>query len=298
MRFEELNEFNGDSSYQTVNEYLDVWDDVLSNVKGVKKAASICSGGEVSFFNILPKVEDTLDCIDHSLASMYFAIGKYHIIEKLGSGKAHKLLQTAVAEWETPKRDEFGRRLSYGTLKETGPAATCRRLMMEVNEKLPTAYFGDRIKANPGYYGEGAIAPMYQNGVTLDQIKAFRRKRTKITFVHGDLNDLKERGPYDLVYLSNALEYSGRNGSRFPVHEWVKPGGYIALTSGRGRVSRGLPAAVADRVELVRRTPQDYNVPGARRNYGMSSWVYILLKNERDPNYKVPTPPRYPSYRY
>ncbi len=34
----------------------------------------------------------------------------------------------------------------------------------------------------------------------------------KIKLIHGDLTDTSDRAPYDLIYLSNALEHTDRNG--------------------------------------------------------------------------------------
>jgi hypothetical protein len=46
---------------------------------------------------------------------------------------------------------------------------------------------------------------------------------------------LSERGPFDLVYLSNALTYAGNNTSRYyeKLKNVVKPGGYLLCTSTR-----------------------------------------------------------------
>jgi hypothetical protein len=279
VKFENLHDFNGSSNYVVVNELLHVWDEVLSDVKGVKRAASICSGGEVSFFNILPKVEESLECIDHSLGSMYWALGKYHTIEKLGAAKAHEFFKGPIRDGKYD-RDRYG----YAAKYVPGPKEKkFHELFAEANGKYTTNYLGEHKTRGYDPYGLESLCPLY-NDISLDAIKKFRANRTKITFIHGDLNDLIERGPFDLVYLSNALEYQGRNGSQFNIRAAVKEGGYIALTTGS---SRTLHSCVDSLVREKVVGPADYRDANRKRDarYGMYSWTYMLLRNEEDPNY-------------
>src|SRR4051812_5629858 len=91
--FEDLNGFNGTSTeFPFCNEHLKTWHKALDGIE-VDNAASICSGGEVTFFAILPHVKEKLVAIDHSYRSMFYAIAKYHVVEKLGAVKAHKLFK-------------------------------------------------------------------------------------------------------------------------------------------------------------------------------------------------------------
>ena len=274
MRFENLHDYNGHSNYAVVNENIEVWDEVLSDVSGVEKAASILSGGEVAFYNVLPKVGKQLDCIDHSLASMWYAIGKYHIIEKLGAEKAHQLFCTASQRFDRDHRSP-----TYGRVKKDGAYWDCLKLFDAANDKLPTKRLGV-------YHRDLSILPTVYQYVPVEKLKEFRANRTKVNILHGDLTDLIERGPYDFLYLSNALEYVGRNGDKFPIKDMVKKGGYIALTAGHSFEMRGLPRHVSDRIILKQKRA---GRPSDGLKYGMS-WNYFLLKNTRDPKYRVPKP--------
>lgn len=254
MRFEDLNTYNARSvCFAVCNENIATWREILVNVE-VDNAASICSGGEVSFFGILPRVKEKLDLIDHSYQSMFYAIGKYHAVETLGAEKAHELFRDRNAlYWDAYYRDR--------------PMPELMRLFKEANENLPTQ------KDAQAYYDCYGLPAIFDNDVTKEDVGKFREAREKITFMHGDLNDLIERGPYDLVYLSNALQYKGRNGDAFEIEKYVKPGGYIALTYGSG----GKPPAQISAWEVVeKRNITTYRDQDTLK-YGLP-WNYLLCK--------------------
>jgi hypothetical protein len=114
-------------------------------------------------------------------------------------------------------------------------------LFAEANASLPTATTkGDWVD-----YGPEAL-PRKWASISKEDLEAFRSNREKVHFLHGDLNDLVDRGPYDLVYLSNAWEYEGRNGTSYNIREAVRPGGFILLTTFDYK-----PAKVVGECELV-----------------------------------------------
>lgn len=203
--FEDLNPYNGSHTpFAVCNENISIWRKVLEGIS-VESAASICSGGEVSFFAILPVVKKKLVLIDHSYRSMYFALGKYHLIEKMGAKEAYKLLV------------------------ESRQGGDLQTIFDEANNTLPTKR--DELSYSNWFNGWYGAKGIYED-ITEEGITKFRNNRNKVSFLHGDLNDLADKGPFDFVYLSNALDYAGRNGSKYDIEKMVKPGGYVAYCCG------------------------------------------------------------------
>lgn len=214
MIFEDLNEYNGaHTTYSVCNESTSIWRKALEGIS-VENAAGICSGGEISLFNILPIVKKQLQLIDHCYTSMYYAIGKLYAIKKLGAEEAYKAFQSPV-------------------LKEL------KILFQEANKNLPTSKF------NADYvYGFSSTSLQRAfKDLSITDLEGLIENEGKLKFLHGDLSDLVDRGPFDLVYLSNALEYAGRTHNKnYPIQEIVKPGGLICLTHG---AYTGMPGLVS-----------------------------------------------------
>lgn len=200
--FEDLNTYNGLTAFPICNESIEIWREGLEGIS-VENAAGICSGGEVSFFAILPSVTGQLQLIDHAYVALYYAIGKYHAIEKLGAEEAYKAFV-------------------QGDMTILSP------LFKGANEGLPT-------KPDNGYdsyrtcdsYG----LKRYYKSVSQETFETFQENKKRVKFLHGDICDLAERGPFDLLYISNALDYAGRNGEyAYPIDKIVKPGGIVCYT--------------------------------------------------------------------
>lgn len=265
MKFEDLNTYDGrHTEYPVCNESVAVWRKALQGIS-VDNAAAICSGGEVSFFGILPFVTKQLQAIDHSYTSMYYAVGKYHIIEKLGAKEAYKVFTNREL------------------LRAVMP------LFASANKKLPTdivtknaEVLAKRYKRYDTRYQRTYGSQHYDDFdfIRLDHwsmvrsytelseadFKDFRANRGKITFLHGDLNDLQERGPFDLVYLSNAMQYNGRdNHKNYEVAKMVKPGGFVCFTQGTGNMTVPTP---------VRGFEEIFNENGCSSMY----WNYRVMK--------------------
>jgi hypothetical protein len=67
-----------------------------------------------------------------------------------------------------------------------------------------------------------------------------------MTFVHGDLSSIQDKGPFDLLYLSNALEHRKANGGGITTAEikgLLAPKGLLLCTQGHGRRSNNLLAS-------------------------------------------------------
>lgn len=243
MNFKDLNTYKGSSCYAVVNESIAVWRKLLDGIS-VERAASICSGGEVSFFSILPCVEKELVLIDHAYGSLYYAIGKYGIIETQGAEKAYELYT----------QDVFTKEVEDG--------------IIEANKGLPTA--------NPRHRYGGTSTGRVWRTITQEDVASFATCMDKVQFLHGDLNDLEEFGPFDLLYLSNALDYVGRNGTRFNIEKLVKPGGYILYCNQAYSTWDNLPNRPNPRAkgwEEVAQTRPDRDT----RQYGLD-WIYRVCK--------------------
>jgi hypothetical protein len=92
VQFEDINTYDGRTAYAVVNESVPTWRRVLDAMPNVDTAASVCSGGEISFFAVAPKVRKSLTLIDHAYQSLYYACGKFHLIERDGSKAAYEAL--------------------------------------------------------------------------------------------------------------------------------------------------------------------------------------------------------------
>src|SRR6266487_1190780 len=231
MKFEDLNTYDGKTTYTMSNESLEGWGEVLKDIS-VERAAAICSGGEVAFFSILPHVQEELQLIDHCYSSLYFAIGKYKIIEDLGPKKSLKLLSTY-----------------------SGSTNEVPTLISKANEGLPTLY--GRFKESKFCYTH----TMWE-WISQKEVDEFSENKEKISFLHGDLSDLIDRGPFDLVYISNALDYKTRKNvyvDPATIERIVKPGGFIAHSY--------LSTNKANKAGW--KTVAEYRIPYGSRKYGL-----------------------------
>lgn len=268
MKFKDLNDFNALTCYAVVNENISAWRECLDGIE-VDNAASICSGGEVAFFGILPSVKERLSLIDHSYASMYFAIGKYNMIEKFGASKTHELFTgfnwyKGGRRW-SPSVDNY---VQDPEAESSISSNDLRKAFDKANKRLPTAKHGVN-----GYWPPASLRVTWQN-IDVQEVAEFRRNRTKIQFLHGDVGDLADIRPYDLVYLSNALDYKGRNGSghdAFRLNEVVKPGGFVLYCfQGINAYPIG-PRKVPAGWEIIKEITPD------RRNYGLH-WTHRVCQ--------------------
>lgn len=261
MNFKDLHEYDANMTYPACNEYLPSWHEALDGIE-VERAAGICSGGEVSFFCVLPHVKKQLVLIDHSYSSLYYAFGKYHAIEQYSAKEVKELLC---------KANNF-----RGTYNNFGPYVPAKNPVKELfdkaNEKLPTANKTKRSGWNS--YG---LVPIW-NTIDPKEITNFKRNRSKVSFLHGDINDLVDLGPFDLVYLSNALDYTGRDNTHdFQIEKIVKPGGYVAYCwSGTPGAPRAFVQKIVNGWEPITRIKPDPDRP-----YGMG-WVYEVRRTPKE----------------
>lgn len=242
FKFEDKNGFQGQTHYPVANESCQRWKEVLKNIK-VKTAGGIAGGGEISLFGILPSVSEKLVLVDHSYISLWALIGKFGTIEKLGAEKAVNLMRTPapINIVRSGGYNAAGRRVKGGQYNQYGefvgdmnpyshlltePTKELYACFLEANKGLVTET--DRME-ECGYWPLQALSQRWQE-VEVEDCEALLNSKVELQVCHGDISDLTEHAPLELLYLSNALQYAGRNGKEFKIGEIVEKGAYIAYT--------------------------------------------------------------------
>lgn len=215
IQYEDVHEYEGFHYYIVPNESLTSWKKLLEDADiSVDRAAGICSAGEVGLFNLLPHVKRELVLIDHSTRSIAVAAVKHLILQKVGPDKAKELF-------------------------ESGDAAKIRKAFDGVKDKLPPKLqesyekvFGTKKDLDHLGYAANSHARSLKSMWADAPLKKTCNTLGKVKFLHGDLTDLVERGPFGLLYLSNALDSTHRSRSgqaalAATVEKAVKPGGYV-----------------------------------------------------------------------
>lgn len=220
LPYEDLNSYDSFDHYVAPNENVFFWRDLIKHVP-IYRAAAICSGGEVGLFSILPLVRKELVLVDHSYRSLSIALTKYMALQRLGAKETKRLITRA------PEKD----------LKEA--MSLLRNDLPEPIQQVtatisPRNYWrsGGRVKdwTSDGSYRH-SVKEVWDKlpGPLLAKAE---QKLNKVKFVHGDFTDLIDKGPFGLIYLSNALGHYNRD--RAPllraidqVQKVVKPGGYV-----------------------------------------------------------------------
>jgi hypothetical protein len=217
--FEDMHDFPGNGDfYATPNESLELWDRLLQGLK-LYKVAGICSGGEVGFFNLLPRVQRELVLLDHSYKALYFAAVKYLALQKYGPEETYNLLSSGRGTYQT-----------LATEFET-------ELPVVLNNawKRPTLYSNHPRRGADAFESHSTSVARFWQHQKKDVLVKTCAKLHKVTFVHGDLTDLAAKGKFGLVYLSNALESNHLNRERktsipAKVAACIKPEGYVLTT--------------------------------------------------------------------
>lgn len=222
--FKEANTYKGSSGgpYIATNECIDTFNSLLGD-RQFDRVAGICSGGEVGLFALLPRVKRQLTLIDHNYGSMYFALLKVLLIKEVGGKRAHEWLSPGFG---VKAPDELVALVK--ALEKKLPKAMC-----QYDVEDPEYIYRKRLITTNGAV-HSTIAQEWRKR-TPEEVEAIEGKLDLIEFVHGDLSDLGNRKPFDLLYLSNALEYAGRKGrlkAADLISSCVKPGGLVLSTGG------------------------------------------------------------------
>lgn len=206
LQFEDIHEYAEQEFYYSPNESVLEWRELLKDIH-VSRAAGICSSGEVGLLTVLPCVEDELLLVDHSYNSLHVAVTKYLLLQEVGAEETHR---TLCGQGAKERLEELADRLPFKSSPTYGSA------WMAAGE-LPTCW----------------------KDIPIELVKAAEQKLDRVRFLHGDMRDLVDRGPFQLVYLSNAIDrHVGRFHKTYGVKDLepmkaVAPGGYLALASSR-----------------------------------------------------------------
>lgn len=238
--FEDVHEYDGAYFYVVPNEETMLWRELVKGLP-INRAAGICSSGEVGFFAMLPTVRKELVLVDHSYRSLSIAMLKYLLIREKGWQEAHRLFTS---------RDLKELRAAFEELKARLPKKTedaYQRTLESAGEYAygSTSFVGrNSLHVNPLLNKEWNILPT-------KLIATASKKFDKVTFLHGDMTDLIAKGPFDLFYISNAIDHQRRasKGSRdswldpddtvkqqflSEITKVVKPGGYVIAADVKG----------------------------------------------------------------
>lgn len=153
-------------------------------VKSFRNGLAIASGGEVTFLVLLPRARKQLVLIDHSYSSLRAFTLKSLLLATLGAEATRNLFL-----------DESTTKLKDAIHKVRGDLPACLNTSGTVCDKISSETQNLRRE---WFYAD------------LRSLKASAKNLHKIKLIHGDLTDTKEYGPFDFVYLSNALEHTGR----------------------------------------------------------------------------------------
>lgn len=200
MTFEDLHSYEVPTAYTCTNEEPDLMRRLLTlGKRPIRRAAAIASSGEMVLFTLLPRVQKEVIAVDHSYGSLTAFYVKVLLLESLGP----KALRNLIA---------FGTIADFlkaiETVEAKLPPALLKRAQTMRGGGSPTGYTGiysayefTNIRREWFYASARALA-------------ASAKKLDRLTLVHGDLTDLTPRGPFDLLYLSNAHEHAGRQGKK------------------------------------------------------------------------------------
>lgn len=169
----------------------------------LKKAGGICSGGEVPLTVLLPNCTGPVVAVDHSLHSLYVAMTKALMLEKLTTQELHKLLglnqhQELEAAWKQFQKD----------------------LLVELPETLRPAF---QKVANPYVSLDSFQRYWMPPNLSVEELNTARERLENLTFVYGDLTALTKFGKFQVVYLSNAMEHTPKFGKGNLTLDKVRP---------------------------------------------------------------------------
>jgi hypothetical protein len=132
---------------------------------------------------------------------------------------------------------------SKGDLYATGPRHwfTTHKHYLEEHYSLETGrYEIIPPDAKTVCYNTTAIQGHWKQHISPEMVKRAYDKLHMVKFVHGDLSDLKDDGPFGLLYLSNATEHNNREQTK-PQFEnlraCLRPNAYV-ITASRSGLSR------------------------------------------------------------
>lgn len=202
------------TGYSVTNEEPVLFNTLLKN-RTFKKVAAISSAGEVPLIVLIPRTREQLVLVDHSYKSLATTYLKIVLLRTLGARELRRLLTSGQPTM----------------IREKIEAAAA-----EVPTPLQPSL--DRYNLNDGELNYNLRREWYFT--PLDKLREAARRLEQITIsmVHGDLLDIADSAPFDLLYISNALDgaHRRRNGTSLTpplIDPLVGPRGIVLSTGGR-----------------------------------------------------------------
>lgn len=172
-------EFKGNEHYQSSNEHLPTLRGLAEKHGPYRTTGGICSSGDVFLTSILPFAKRYV-AVDHNYGSLAIAMLKVLLLSHHSITAVMKLLQPHTYDLAP--------------------------IMTELQKELPDC---------PALKGFTCSSHWCNDWLMAGEANLAKAKErlNEITFIHGDLRDLKQAEPhYDLIYLSNALEHCSFSG--------------------------------------------------------------------------------------
>lgn len=179
------------AGYGATNEEPQVARELLKG-KRIHNGLGIASGGEITFFAVLPRVTNSLTLVDHSYRSLRAFCLKALLLTTIGPKETRKLFLSDKKNWEAAIAKVEG------------------HLPYTMSNKVADLY-GDILQ-----YSAFDLRKEWFYGDMKELAKAVQ-KLHKIRLIHGDLLDTEDRGPFDFLYLSNAMQHKCK---RIPGHSY------------------------------------------------------------------------------
>lgn len=208
--FEDRRPYNSGSGYMIPNESLSILR-TLTLKAAPKSAASICSAGEVPLTVLLPSCERVV-AVDHSYKSLGWAMVKALMLEAYTGAEIKQMFLELTHESLFKMLDELQAHLP-NKLKE--------HFLINFYNENQAVKPGEKRIPRPAYEKRAwtfdqfcyrNLRKLWQT-IPVELLDAAREKLECIRFIHADIRDLNDYGPYDLVYASNCMEHRGHDGS-------------------------------------------------------------------------------------
>lgn len=194
--------------YKVTNEEPEMLSSLLGK-RSFKRTAGILSAGEVLLSVLLPRSREVV-AIDHSYGSIAVAYLKVILLDTMGA----KALKDLLFEATTPEQ--------LKPLLERAMTSIPPELTKHIHASDVFRYDLPSLRKEWHY-------------MPLATLERARQRLDRVTFIHGDIvEDLAAEGQFSLLYVSNAMEHTGRT-HRSPIladfAKLVQPGGYLLSTT-------------------------------------------------------------------
>lgn len=217
---------NGGAGFVVTNEdpetHIKLLEKYINQKKPPQKALSICSGGEIPIYVLLPVVKRVF-AIDHGATALAAAQVKALWLSQWGPEKLQKFLKGIPGRgYDASNSIKFKK-----ALKAIYPRISAA---LRDSGRFPIA-----VSFDPFGYDIGLVKSKWAE-FDNERLARARKRLGSLKFILGDIvRDTKKFGPFDVIYTSNCTEHSGRNSFQPALNDFeplLKPGGLVLYTSG------------------------------------------------------------------